>query len=370
MSGRRGVGYRLALKLSAVVVLFVVASLFVVERITRGGEVSYQQGQLFLYLASAGVGGILFAGVLDLLVTRPVMRLLAQVRVAAKTGWAAPLEIRGGDEIAELGDALEALRGAVVAQRGELEALNADLERRVQERTRQLEAAQNQLIQAEKMASLGQLAAGVAHEVNNPNGVVLSRAGYLLSVADEEGLDPDVIDDLQVIEDQAKRVARIAGSLLQFARPGARSSAPVALATVAELTCQVLGHTAKKAQVTLTVEVGDRVCVDGDRGRLEQVVFNLVINAIHATPPGGAITVRAAGGRLEVEDTGVGIPEDQVSRIFDPFFTTKEPGEGTGLGLSVTYGIVHEHGGTIRAVSGPGRGTLMVVELPTTGAHP
>jgi signal transduction histidine kinase len=290
------------------------------------------------------------------------------VRAAATTAWEEPLEIRGGDEIAELGEALEALRGAVVAQRGELEALNADLEHRVEERTRQLAAAQHQLIQSEKMASLGQLAAGVAHEVNNPNGIVLTRAGYLLSVADEEGLDPDVIDDLQVIEDQARRVARIAGSLLQFARPGERQTAEVVLAEIVELTCQVLGHTAKRAQVALVVEISDRASIQGDRGRLEQVLFNLVKNAIQATPAGGCITVRAAGGHLEVEDTGVGIPEDEILKIFDPFFTTKEVGEGTGLGLSVTYGIVHEHGGTIRAESRLGRGTLMVVELPSTGA--
>jgi two-component system NtrC family sensor kinase len=356
-----GVRFRLALKLSALVALTIVTSWLVVDWIIR---TRYQQDQILTFILATGAGGIVFAAMLDVLVTRPVLRLVAQVRRATGRNWEKPIAVQGQDEIAELGRSLEALRCSVVAQREELEGWNAQLEERVKERTRQLETARDQLVQSEKLAGLGQLAAGVAHEVNNPTGIILSRAGYLLSVADEEGLDPDVIDDLQVIEHQARRIASIVGDLLQFGRPTSSGRASVVLGEVLELTASVLRHTAERAGLTLAVEVIDRAPVLADRDRLEQVAFNLLKNAIDATPRGGRVTARADGGRLVVEDTGEGIDEDDLPRIFDPFFTTKEVGKGSGLGLAITYGIVSEHGGTITASSQKGEGTTMVVKLP------
>jgi len=361
---RSRVRFRLALKLSALVTLSLVASLVAFDWLITGGDPAYRQAQLKAYVFLALVGGLLFAGVLDLLVTRPVDRLVDQVRSAIGEDWETPIQARGQDEISELGHALEALRQSVVIQRQELRRWNAELEQRVGERTRQLEAARDQLVQAEKLAGLGQLAAGVAHEVNNPCGVILSRAGYLLSVADEEGLDPDVIDDIEAMEHQARRIARIAGDLLTFGRPTSKGRAPVALADVVELTANVLRHNAKTKGITLTIDLVGRAPVVADRDQLEQVAFNLIKNALDATNEGGEVTARADDDTLSVEDNGTGIDDAVLARIFDPFFTTKEVGEGSGLGLAITYGIVSEHGGTITATSRKGEGTRMVVILP------
>ncbi len=356
---------RLALKLSALVSLSLVTSLVVVDWIlSEEASADYRVAQLKAYAFLALMGGIFFASVLDLLVTRPLLRLMDQVEAAPDNDWSTPIEVRGRDEIADLGWALEGLRRSVVQQRRELERFNAELEERVAERTRQLERAQAQLIQAEKLAGLGQLAAGVAHEVNNPCGVIISRAGYLLSVADEEGLDPDVIDDIEAIEHQAQRIARIAGDLLKFGRPTQRGRAPVVLAEVLELTAGVLSHSARRAGVALELELGGRAPVSGDRDQLEQVIFNLIKNAIEATGSGGEVTARADDGLLVVSDTGSGMDPEVLAKIFDPFFTTKEVGRGTGLGLAVVYGIVSEHEGTIEATSRAGEGTVVTVTIP------
>jgi len=369
---RSRVRFRLALKLSALVTLSLVVSLIAFDWLITGGDPAYRQAQLKAYVFLALVGGLLFAGVLDLLVTRPVDRLVVQVRDAVGRDWETPIEARGQDEIAEMGRALEALRQSVVIQRQELRRWNAELEQRVEDRTRQLETARDQLVQAEKLAGLGQLAAGVAHEVNNPCGVILSRAGYLLSVADEEGLDPDVIDDIEAIEHQARRIARIAGDLLTFGRPTSKGRAPVELADVVELTANVLRHAFTTKGVALSVDLGGRAPVVADRDQLEQVAFNLIKNALDATEEGGEVIARADDDSLAVEDNGSGIDDEVLAKIFDPFFTTKEVGAGSGLGLSITYGIVSEHGGTITTTSRKGEGTRMVVTLPLAsgGAAP
>ena len=355
----------LSLKLSAVVVITIVASMVLVDRLVISPDRAAEKALLAVYTGAALAGGLAFGGALDLLVTRPLISLLGQVRRAAATSWDRPLKApRGGDEIEELGHALEDLRQTVVRQRTALGELNSALEDRVEQRTLELRQAQEQLVQAEKLAGIGRLAAGIAHEVNNPTGIVISRAGYLLSVADEEGLDPDVIEDIQVIHDQARRVATIAGDLLKFGRRSAMTTERVDLAKVAELSASVLGPMAHQRGVTLLVAAPEPCMVPGNRDKLEQVVFNLAKNAIQATPAGGNVSLEVGPRSLTVADTGSGIDPDDLPRIFDPFFTTKAVGEGTGLGLSVVYGIVQEHGGHIAAESTPGEGTRMVVSFP------
>ncbi len=355
----------LSLKLSAVVVITIVASMILVDQLVMSPDRGAQKALLAVYTGAALAGGLAFGGALDLLVTRPLSSLLGQVRRAAATSWDRPLKApRGGDEIEELGHALEDLRQTVVRHRTALAELNVALEDRVEQRTQELREAQEQLVQAEKLASIGRMAAGIAHEVNNPTGIVISRAGYLLSVADEEGLDPDVIDDIQVIEAQARRIASIAGDLLKFGRRSPLTTESVDLAKVAALTARVLGPTAHQRGVQLEVRAPDRSPVAGNRDKLEQVVFNLAKNAIQATSEGGIVTLEVAPRSLTVADTGSGIAPEDLPRVFDPFFTTKPVGEGTGLGLSVVYGIVQEHGGHITPESTLGEGTRFVVSFP------
>jgi len=231
-----------------------------------------------------------------------------------------------------------------------------------------LAAAQEALVQSEKLASMGQLAAGIAHEVNNPLGVVLMYSHLML---DESDPASPARADLAVIAEQAGRCKRIVAGLLDFARQNKVRRAPCDVGALVDATLATL---APPAAVRVQVEhaLADRTA-ELDRDQIVQVLINLAGNAVAAMPTGGTLVVRTEGDertvRLVVRDTGTGISPDHLKRIFDPFFTTKPMGQGTGLGLAVTYGIVKMHMGDIRVESqadpaaGP-IGTTVTVTLP------
>jgi two-component system NtrC family sensor kinase len=223
---------------------------------------------------------------------------------------------------------------------------------------------------AEKLAALGTMAAGLAHELNNPIGIMSSRIELMLL---EGGpvLPEEVREDLQVLHRQTQRVARITQGLLSFARSSSGERGPVDLNHVVRETLLLAERQIAKGGVELSVELArDLPAVLGDADTLQQVVLNLVTNARDAlAAAGGQITIvtRPRDGKpsiveLVVADTGPGIAPEDVARIFDPFFTTKPT--GTGLGLSVTHGIVREHGGTIDVESAPGRGSRFILSFP------
>jgi signal transduction histidine kinase/Fe-S-cluster-containing hydrogenase component 2 len=232
----------------------------------------------------------------------------------------------------------------------------------------QLASAQEALMQSEKLASMGQLAAGIAHEVNNPLGVVLMYAHLLL---EEYTHDPRMREDLELIVDQADRCKKIVAGLLHFAR----QNKVVAQETdVYELVGKAFKALPIPDDVRLTIQRRtEDVTAEVDADQLPQVLTNLVSNACAAMSGGGDLTVAVGGDEhtvyLEVTDTGCGIPEENRKKIFEPFFTTKQMGKGTGLGLAVTYGIVKMHSGDIKVVSnadplaGP-TGTTFTVTLP------
>ncbi len=232
-----------------------------------------------------------------------------------------------------------------------------------------LAEAQQALIQSEKLASMGQLAAGVAHEVNNPLGVVLMYAHILL---DECPTDSKLFTDLKLIVDQADRCKKIVANLLDFARQNRVVLMPTDVREIADAALRSLpppdGVTAHA-----THEIEDPVA-ELDKDQISQVVTNLISNAYAAMEAGGgALTVSTSGDathvRFVVADTGCGIPQENLHKVFEPFFTTKKMGKGTGLGLAVTYGIVKMHRGDIQvksnadASAGP-TGTTVTVTLP------
>jgi signal transduction histidine kinase len=235
----------------------------------------------------------------------------------------------------------------------------------VEESSQQLAAAQEALVQSEKMASMGQLAAGIAHEVNNPLGLLL----------DEAAADSPLRQDLAMVAEQADRCKTIVSGLLHFARQNKVARYPVDLHDLVDRTLravQVPGDVA----IEVAHEVTDPVA-EIDRDQIIQVLTNLITNALAAMGSGGGtLTVRTRGDAdqvsISVTDTGVGIPEQNMKKIFEPFFTTKPMGKGTGLGLAVTYGIVKMHSGDIRVQSradpaaGP-TGTTFTVILPRHG---
>ena len=240
--------------------------------------------------------------------------------------------------------------------------------REVESSQAQLAAAQEALVQSEKLASMGQLAAGIAHEVNNPLGVVLMYAHLLLDDCEPQS---KIRDDLTMIAEQADRCKKIVAGLLHFAR----QNKVVRIANnLEELIDRTLRVVPIPENITVNIEHGltDPVA-EVDRDHIVQVLTNLVSNAVAAMAGGGSLAIATSGDeqkvRISVSDTGIGIPPENIKRIFDPFFTTKQMGMGTGLGLAVTYGIVKMHCGDIRVQSqaspaaGP-TGTRFVVTLP------
>jgi len=238
----------------------------------------------------------------------------------------------------------------------------------VEQSKEQLASAQEALMHSEKLASMGQLAAGIAHEVNNPLGVVLMYAHLLL---DESSPDAETREDLQLIAEQADRCKKIVAGLLHFAR---QNRVIRAEADVCEMVDRLLKVFQIPANVSLRVthDLNDPIARI-DRDQLGQVLTNLVSNAIGAMPNGGKLTVHTTGDdesvSIAVTDTGCGIPEENRNKIFEPFFTTKHIGKGTGLGLAVSYGIVKMHRGDIQVESnadpdtGP-TGTTFTLVLP------
>jgi two-component system cell cycle sensor histidine kinase/response regulator CckA len=227
--------------------------------------------------------------------------------------------------------------------------------------------------QAERLAALGRLSAGIAHEVNNPIGIILSRIEIMLLDAQAQPLPGKVADDLRVLHRHAQRVAGIAHGLLSFARESSGTRRPVDLNDVVEETLLLVEKEARAAGIAIRRALAPDVPpVLADGSALQQVLLNLITNAREALGPGGEITLettavadRPGAARLVVRDTGAGIPPDVLPKIFDPFFTTKS--EGTGLGLSISYGIVREHNATIDVESRPGEGTTFVLMFPSMG---
>jgi two-component system NtrC family sensor kinase len=237
--------------------------------------------------------------------------------------------------------------------------------------------ANRAVARTEKLAAVGRLAAGVVHEINNPLATIAACAEALESRADEGvyGTSADVEDlreYLRLIRGEAFRCKQITNGLLDFSRARPVEHAPVSVAEVVESAARLLMHQKRGVSIRIDVELAEHLpLVSGDMGQLQQAVIILAENGIDAMPQGGTLTLRTfqepeddSAVRIEVRDSGHGIPAEIRERIFDPFFTTKEVGRGTGLGLAVCYGIVTEHGGRITVDSTAGHGTAFQISLP------
>jgi signal transduction histidine kinase len=245
--------------------------------------------------------------------------------------------------------------------RGELRALSQAFDRMAEE----LAERQRRLVDQERMAAIGHLAAGVAHELNNPIGII---RGYLKTMT--PGDDPRTLaEELQILDEEAAQCQRIAEDLLAYARPLEVKHEPLELRAFLEETVRRFRESPAARDATIRLDA-EACALRADPSRLRQVVLNLVLNAVQVSPPGAAVELRGrrddAGYLLEVTDDGPGIAEEDHGKIFEPFFT-KRPG-GSGLGLSVCQGIVRAHGGTIEVASHLGGGATFRVRLPTEAA--
>jgi two-component system, NtrC family, sensor kinase len=233
------------------------------------------------------------------------------------------------------------------------------------------EVLRNQVIQAEKLASLGQIAAGVVHELNNPLTSILAYSEYLRRKGERSGVDPSDLERLARINEAADRILRFSRDLIAYSRPSTEKPGAVSIHEVIERALVFCEHVLDQTGVTVERCFGEILPVLGVTGPLTQVFVNLFTNAAHAMHEhGGCLSITTSMSQSDsyvtvtIRDDGHGIDTEHLPRIFDPFFTTKTDGAGTGLGLSIVRSIVATHGGHIRAGTREPRGTVFYVELP------
>jgi len=255
----------------------------------------------------------------------------------------------------------------------EIKKLNVGLEQKVEERTRALQQTQAQLVQSGKLAAIGQLGAGVAHELNNPVGGILGYAQYLLGKITKPDFQADNCKAckkyLGYIEKEAKRCKTIVENLLKFSRRSPERFEPININQVIEDTLAITAHQLTMKKVKLSQDLDPHLKpVEGNANQLQQVFTNIILNAQQAMPKGGTLTIatRLSAKTVEISftDTGRGIPQENLDKIFDPFFTTKIDWRGTGLGLSVSYEIIQNHQGRIEVKSEMDKGTTFTISLP------
>lgn len=329
-------------------------------------------GVIFTFLT---IAVIVLGFALAQYIVRPILRLRAISQAVAAGDLEQKTGLEQGDEIGELAGAFDKMterlreRTRVAAQlyqetllrNKELAAANA-----------QLKAAQHQLIQSEKMAAIGQLTAGIVHDVKNP---LASAMGLAELMTDSVEIDETNRQNLMLIIENIKRASRIVGDLMKFARQSSLEMQYGDLRSTIETVVRLTGYMARQCRVELRTDLPPApVLVNYDAQLIEQVLINLVQNGIQAMPHGGplVITLRQQDEMVTVavRDSGTGIRPEHLNRVFDPFFTTKPAGVGTGLGLSVSYGIVSNHGGRIEVESALGQGTTFTVWLPVNPPSP
>ena len=329
------------------------------------------------------LGFVFLAAVLvSLLVQRAVYRPLADLKDGAARLAEGDLEkqipVRSNDEFGQLAESFNSMTQALRKSRSELQDWGHMLEVKVKEATRELQLAHAETARSEKLASVGLLAAGIAHELNNPLTGVLTFS-HLVRKQMPDG-SPEA-EDLDLVIEETKRCATIIRRLLDFAREKTPEKKYSDLNSLVEETTQLISQSAQIADIDIIVDLDPELpAVWIDEDLVKQVIMNLLVNAQHAIENDGSITIRtgvhqprhAADGdkdsgpmvEISVTDTGCGIEEQNLQKIFDPFFTTKGVGKGTGLGLSVSHGTIAAHGGIIEVESKVGAGTEFRIYLP------
>jgi two-component system NtrC family sensor kinase len=306
-------------------------------------------------------------------IARPVRALVRAAEDVGRGNLSRRVDARSDDEIGQLARSFNAMAAGLQAATEERQNMNRVLERRVAEKTAELQAAQDVLVQTEKLSSLGKMAAGIAHEINNPLTSILLNAHLL-----EERLpdNPKLLENLHLIIDETTRCSAIVKGLLDFSRQGMQQRRPADINDIVEKTLQLCESQIRLQNVRVITQLDKNLpTITIDAAKIRQVFANIVINAVDAMAGGGTLTVtsRFAGGGDAIEvlfsDTGGGMSRDTAAKIFDPFFSTKGQ-KGTGLGLAISYGIIRQHGGTIEADSREEHGTTMTVTLPAGDKPP
>jgi two-component system NtrC family sensor kinase len=324
---------------------------------------------LFSLIFALGTVAIVIVGyAISQSIARPILKLRTLTQSVAAGDLDQSMGIKRADEIGELGEAFDVMtiklrERTLEAARLYSEAIQRNKE--LAETNERLRTTQMQLIQSEKLAAIGQLTAGIVHDVKNPLAVIKGVAELMLS---EESL-PEYTQELSLIRESAQKANNIVSDLMKFARQSQPEMGIYDMRDTVEAALRLTAFPIRKAHVQAVKDIPEHaVVMNYDYQQIEQVLVNLINNAVQAMPNGGSLRVSLgqADGvtAISVQDTGIGIPSENLSRIFDPFFTTKPEGEGTGLGLSVSYGIISNHSGRIEVESVPGEGTTFTLLLP------
>ncbi len=300
------------------------------------------------------------------LVDIPVQRLVRHSALVATGNLDSRVPVTSGDELGELSESINHMTESLEVADKELKGWADSLENKVEERSREIMRMEEQLHRSEKLASLGTLSAGVAHEINNPLTGILLYASILNS---DKRLDPALLPDVARIISETQRCAGIVKDLLEFSRESLPEKEDTALDAIVDEVVTLFHQQPDFRDIDIQKNyVSHLPRISVDPNQIRQVFINLIINAGHAMSQGGALeisTYQSVDGKyvcVALKDSGDGIPEENLTRIFDPFFTTKPT--GTGLGLSISYGIIENHGGRIEVKSRVGEGTQFVVMLP------
>jgi two-component system NtrC family sensor kinase len=301
-------------------------------------------------------------------ITDPLHKMVLATQQIAKGDLSHKLNIASKDEIGVLAQSFNQMTKELKAANEKLIEWGTTLEKKVEERTRELTEMQAHLIQSEKLASLGKLAAGIAHEINNPLGGILIYSH--LTLEDMEKDNPQY-ENLKKIVKETTRCKDIVKGLLEFARPRDPEMILADINEIVEKSLSIMERQALFQNISLKKKYADdlpKIVADG--AQLQQVFMNIIINAAEAMDGNGTLSIKTSlegnGDSIDIEftDTGHGIKEEDKKRLFEPFFTTKEVGKGTGLGLAISYGIIRKHKGTIKVTSQEGKGSAFTVVLP------
>jgi signal transduction histidine kinase len=345
-------------------------------------------------------------------ITGPLKNMIQTARTIARGQFDRRVQIRSSDEVGILGSTFNDMALALSLREDQLHELNKNLEQMVRQRTVELENshealkrayvdlqnAHEQLVHTEKMASLGQLVSGIAHEIKNPLNFIYGNTGFLADYTQKIQMILESFEDLSSLSDEdrsrirqikesanysfikedlkilidnfaegARRINNIVSDLRTFSRMDTEKVSEIDLHSSVEISLNLLRNQYKN-RIEIHKEYGDIPKIQGFSGKLSQVFMNLLSNAFHAIQEKGDVWIRtrATNGivEVEIEDNGIGIPKEYMSRIFEPFFTTKPIGQGTGLGLSISYGIIEQHHGKILVSSIPQKGSTFTIRLP------
>ncbi|MCK4339293.1 MAG: cache domain-containing protein, partial [Candidatus Cloacimonetes bacterium] len=311
-------------------------------------------------------------------ITKPIKELLFATKKVAKGDLSHRVQIKSHDEIGQLADSFNSMTMVLQKATEGYLILSKTLEEKVKEKTKELEKAQDQLIQSEKLTSLGKLAAGIAHEINNPLTSLLINSHLISEKLEKneffQNEQPENYvsfqENLKLIIDETTRCSTIVKGLLEFSRQTTPEKNLTNINEVIEETLLLFESQFLVHNVSIDKNLNKnlpRIMIDTNK--IEQVFTNVILNALESTPKGGILSISSQVSvdnqfiEIKFQDTGCGIPKENISKIFDPFFSTKGA-KGTGLGLSVSYGIVQQHGGKIVVQSEVGEGTIFTICLP------